>query len=187
VASFRSTLEEATHADLLLIVLDVSDPAAELHFRTVMRTLDELDEEVRQREEREAARAGLAPGEATERVGWTGRPKRVLLLNKIDLLPDNREVLIWRRGAAEAEGLWEKEPIPISAKDEWSLAALAAEDQEAGQAPAGHRQLREVVLRAASGGLVEVRLIVPLRDGKTMQYVENRAEVLDRDYAEGEA
>ncbi len=187
VASFRSTLEEATHADLLLIVLDVSDPAAELHFQTVMQTLDELDEEVRQREEREAARAGLAPGTATERLGWAGRPKRVLLLNKIDRLPDNREVLIWRRRAMETEGLWEREPIALSARDEWSLAALAEEDAGAGHAAAGHQRLRDVVLRAASGGIEEVRLIVPMRDGKTMQYVENRAEVLERDYVDGEA
>ncbi|MEO1512099.1 MAG: GTPase HflX, partial [Planctomycetota bacterium] len=52
VASFRATLEEATHADLLLVVLDVSDPAAELHHDTVMRTLDEIFDEVRDVEAR---------------------------------------------------------------------------------------------------------------------------------------
>ncbi len=34
IASFKATLEEATHANLLLIVLDVSDPAAELQWKT---------------------------------------------------------------------------------------------------------------------------------------------------------
>ncbi len=46
VASFKATLEEATHADLLLIMLDVSDPAAELQYKTVNTVLDELFEEL---------------------------------------------------------------------------------------------------------------------------------------------
>ncbi|MCH8891548.1 MAG: GTPase HflX, partial [Myxococcales bacterium] len=77
IASFKATLEEATHADLLLIVLDVADSAAELHFQTVQRTLDDLFEEV--------ARA--------EPDGWTP-PDRIVLLNKADLLSDNHELLI---------------------------------------------------------------------------------------------
>ena len=44
VASFKATLEEATHADVLLIMLDVSDPAAEIQYNTVQRVLDELNE-----------------------------------------------------------------------------------------------------------------------------------------------
>lgn len=76
IASFRATLEEATHAELLLIVLDVSDPAAELHYQTVQRTLDDV-----------FAEAGIAP----ER-----QPPRLLLLNKTDRLADNREVLVWQ-------------------------------------------------------------------------------------------
>lgn len=79
IASFKATLEEATHADLLLIVLDVSDPAAELHFDTVTSTLDELDKDV-------AARA----------EGDWSPPERLLLLNKADRLGDNRELLIWQ-------------------------------------------------------------------------------------------
>ena len=79
IASFKATLEEATHADLLLIVLDVADPAAELHYDTVMKTLDDLDQEV----------AARAP------EGWKP-PERLLLLNKADQLRDNREILIWQ-------------------------------------------------------------------------------------------
>jgi len=79
VASFRATLEEATHADLLLVVLDVADPAAELHLETVHKTLDELFDDRDRRE------PGLA------------RPERVLLLNKADRLADNRELLVWQQ------------------------------------------------------------------------------------------
>ena len=42
VASFRSTLEEAVEADLLLHVVDVSHPACEDQIAAVMETLDEL-------------------------------------------------------------------------------------------------------------------------------------------------
>lgn len=79
VASFKATLEEATHADLLLIVLDVSDPAAELHERTVQTTLDGLFEEARR-------------AEGPEFI----EPERVLLFNKVDRLPDNAETLVWQ-------------------------------------------------------------------------------------------
>ena len=85
IASFKATLEEATHADVLLIILDVADPAAELHFQTVQRTLDDLFKEV--------ARA--------EPDGWTP-PEQIVLLNKADLLTDNHELLIWGQRAPGA-------------------------------------------------------------------------------------
>lgn len=83
IASFKATLEEATHADVLLIVLDVSDPAAALHYDTVTSTLDELIDETKSLE---------------KSLGESYRPpERVLLLNKSDRLKDNREVLVWQR------------------------------------------------------------------------------------------
>jgi GTP-binding protein HflX len=42
VASFRSTLEEARHADLLLHVVDAADPEAESQIDTVNRVLEEI-------------------------------------------------------------------------------------------------------------------------------------------------
>lgn len=82
VASFKATLEEATHADILLIVLDVSDPAAELQYTTVVRTLDEVFAEL----QKEESRLGS---------GWTP-PRRALLLNKVDRLRTNAEALVWK-------------------------------------------------------------------------------------------
>ena len=43
VDAFKSTLEEAGYADILLHVVDGSDPEFELHMKTVYETLDELD------------------------------------------------------------------------------------------------------------------------------------------------
>jgi GTP-binding protein HflX len=42
-AAFRATFEEAADADLLLHVLDASDPAKDEHVRTVMRVLEDLE------------------------------------------------------------------------------------------------------------------------------------------------
>ena len=70
VASFRATLEEAIHSDLLLIVLDVSHPRADRQLETVMRVLDE--------------------------IGATAA-QRLLVLNKTDLLEHNADVLVFER------------------------------------------------------------------------------------------
>lgn len=155
VASFRATLEEATHADVLLIVLDISDPAAELEYNAVIKTLDELEDDVRETERRERN----LPEQNYEGAGWTP-PKRVLLLNKADRLADNREVLIWQRRVPGA--------IAISALE--------------GAGGRGHEELRRVVLEAAQQGIVVADVTVPLSDGKALERLENRATVLDRQY-----
>ena len=159
VASFRATLEEATHANLLLVVLDVSDPSADLQYREVMRTLDELFEEVRHAEEREAKRGAGSEGRAFV------EPERLVLLNKIDLLRDNRELLVWQRRLPGA--------LPISAVG-----------GEGGGLDALHERIRVAVL----GEPREVTLIVPMRESRAISTLESRAEVLGREYTErGEA
>ena len=47
VESFKTTLEEARHADLLLHVVDASNPEAERHIETVTSVLEELDIDAR--------------------------------------------------------------------------------------------------------------------------------------------
>jgi GTPase len=145
IASFRATLEEATHADVLLIVLDVSDPAAQLHYATVNSTLQDLFKDVREREQREGRE-------------WT-EPERIVLLNKVDRLRDNREVLIWQQQAPGS--------IPIEGRD---------------AAHAGHTELKDRVRLAAQGEIEELLITVPLSDGRTIHTIENRGDVLARDY-----
>jgi GTP-binding protein HflX len=70
VASFRATLEEAVHSQLLLIVLDLSHPMARRQLETVYGVLDD--------------------------IGAT-RQERVLVLNKIDRLEHNAELLVFER------------------------------------------------------------------------------------------
>jgi GTP-binding protein HflX len=69
VASFKATLEEAVHADLLLHVLDVGHPHAEQQFRSVHQVLEE--------------------------IGAKGKPE-LLLLNKIDTDEGEEQAAIWR-------------------------------------------------------------------------------------------
>ena len=159
VASFRATLEEATHADLLLIVLDVADPAAELHYETVRGTLDDLFADVAEIERKaadEAERNGV-PREA-----WTP-PETVLLLNKADLLADQGEIALWR---AKAPG---------------AITVCSLPDAE-GRLQMGHDELVATVRNAVLGESRRMVLDVPLRDGKAIHTIENRGKVLDREY-----
>jgi len=75
VASFKATLEEAVHADLLLVVLDVSHPRAEQQLKTVMQVLDEIG--------------------ATE-------PQRLVVLNKVDQLEHNADLLVFEKQYPDA-------------------------------------------------------------------------------------
>lgn len=201
IASFRATLEEATHADLLLVVLDVSDPAADLHYQTVMRTLDDL-------------LADVAARDAREGQAWH-RPELILLLNKVDRLRDNRDVLVWT-GAGGTHA-----PLPTEFRGAGSLAydrrgAISGPDGETpstdppgmllpgvprqvlrhvpgplaaipivatDRSHPGHARLRTMVLELARGPLLETSLMLPLADARAISLVEAAAEaVLDRAY-----
>ena len=59
IDAFKSTLEEAVQGDLLLIVVDASDPAAYEQYKTVCRVLEEIG---------------------------ASESQRIIVLNKIDLL-----------------------------------------------------------------------------------------------------
>ena len=69
VASFRATLEEALHADLLLHVIDASNPQAYDQVATVETVLAEL---------------GSSPG------------KLLAVLNKVDMMEDRSEIAVLR-------------------------------------------------------------------------------------------
>lgn len=130
VASFRSTLQETVAAQLLLIVLDVTDPLADLHLETVHRTLDE--------------------------IGATGQ-SRILVLNKVDVLADPRELLVWLNRHPRA--------VPISAATGEGVAALV-----------------EVVTGHLQGGVRQVKITAEMADGRSVALIEKRSTVLDRSY-----
>lgn len=99
MGAFRATLEELQDADLLLHLVDWSNPRFEEQIRQVEEILDEL--------------------------GLSGKP-RVLVFNKSDLIPElkkkNALAFIKARQAVRNYG-----GIPISARDPKSLAGLLEE------------------------------------------------------------
>ncbi len=75
VASFKATLEEAVHSDLLLLVLDVSHVNARQQLDTVIEVLADIGADA---------------------------PPRLLLLNKIDKLDHNADILYFQKHDTEA-------------------------------------------------------------------------------------
>src|SRR5437763_12741914 len=89
VASFKATLEEVVHADLLLHVLDVGHPHAQQQFETVHEVLNDI---------------GAKPSTGS---GQGDKPE-ILLLNKIDTEEAEENWPFWRTLHPNA--------VPISAK-----------------------------------------------------------------------
>ncbi len=141
VASFRSTLEDAVHAHMLLVVVDAGDPLAPEHLKVVQATLDE--------------------------IGVT-EPHRVLVLNKVDRLEEGP------RGA----------PLGVRPLSEWhrlhpDAVAVSARSR------AGLAELAEAVLERMKGAVRTLHVEVPLRDARTVDFLEKRCPVHGRDYADG--
>jgi GTP-binding protein HflX len=192
VASFRATLEEATHANLLLIVMDVADPAAELHFDTVNRTLDAIFSEVIDAERR----AGIAPDDPQA----FHPPQRLLLLNKVDKLRDNKEILIWQN-RVELSGASGTSSPPTTSAGKSSTATRTAGAASKAAADTGHyigvipiearngahpgmAHLRDLVLQHAQGGVEDLLITVPLSEPRTIHTLETRGTVLARTYSD---
>lgn len=194
VASFRATLEEAIHADVLLIVVDVSDPLAHFHYEVVGETLDGLEAErkganaaggggacdddgpgnggdvIEERVDDEEEhggfrRMGIVRGDSRaassavngERVRSSTR--RILVLNKVDLLEDQSELAVWHSHNRDA--------IPVSAIDGTGLNVL-----------------RERVAFLFRGGVEEYEVEMPFSEAKALSYAEHRGEVIERRYDE---
>ena len=162
VASFRATLEEAMHADLILIVLDIADPSIELRYETVLTTLDELFEEVETREQKLADTAKRQGKEFTRYQ----RPEYQVLLNKADKLTDQADLLYWQSR------------IPGSIP----LCALPPKENQ--PAPLGQEELIKRVKNHSIGELQELDITIPLSDSKTIHTIENRTKVTARDYTD---
>jgi GTP-binding protein HflX len=132
VASFKATLEEAVHADLLLVVVDLADHRAVEQARTVMEVLDE--------------------------IGATQQP-RLVVLNKIDALKHNADLLV----------------LESEYPDAVQLSARTGE---------GVDRLTERVRQVEAGTTQQLTLSLDAAEGKAIHFLENRATVLDRQYAD---
>jgi len=174
IASFRATLEEAIHADVLLIVIDVSDTQSHYHYKVVTQTLDKLeadyDKSIRKmtgdtksdkttlaNDDDGFAQLGLPSDETGRRIHQ--HPKRVVVLNKTDLLDDQSELAVWHSV--------ERDAIAVSAIT-----------------GAGLDELREQTASLYHGGVAEYEIIMPFSAGKALSYAEHRGVVIERRYEE---
>jgi GTP-binding protein HflX len=130
VASFRATLEEAIHADLLLHVVDASSPVARQQLASVEGVLREL---------------------GCEKI------PQITLLNKMDVADHGAvaELLVGERGRR----------LCTSAVTGEGLAELTAE-----------------VRRCMLGEAVDAVVFVPHAEGKLLNELGRRAQVLERRY-----
>lgn len=138
VASFRSTLEDAIHSHVLLIVLDVADPQATKQLAVVRSVLDD--------------------------IGATTQP-RFLLLNKIDR---------FRAMPQEAQDSM-RTPEEWLAEEENAMAVSALTG-------AGLEELRQRVLAVMLGELRECELTIPMGQGKAIDFIEKRLDIIERRY-----
>ncbi|MFW5653254.1 MAG: GTPase HflX, partial [Planctomycetota bacterium] len=225
IASFKATLEEALHADLLLIVIDVADPLAEHHYDVVMRTLDVLvDEDAgsgradRSTSRRSDADSGSSSDDDNAAGGRNGSmsrsrknasaapfadgpvvaggdrwrspapvegeppplenelnppkpdwpheveksdedqdPPRLLVLNKVDRLQDEAQLAVWHR----------RDPNAVA------VSAVAGR---------GLEELKTRVQDLFQGHMRELEILVPLKLGKAIAFIESRCDVTGRDY-----
>ncbi|MCL2647340.1 MAG: GTPase HflX [Phycisphaerales bacterium] len=155
VASFKATLEEATHADMLLLVLDISHPHAQQQLKTVVQTL--ID------------------------IGCENLPT-LLVLNKIDALTEkpearsqepeeaieNQKSKMGRGENPDALAFWRSlfpDALPASAREGDGIVALT-----------------ELVRDQMLGRTLTATIAVPLTDSKGTTFIEKFTTVLDRDY-----
>ena len=96
-----------------------------------------------------------------DEIGATDQP-RLLALNKIDLLTDNHNVLCWLN----------KNPDAIS------LSATTGE---------GLDELADAVRERMIGTVREVTITVSMSDSRTVDFLEKRTEVIDRQYGQNDA
>lgn len=132
IASFRTTLEEAHEADLILHVVDASHPDREGQREVVRRVLDEL---------------GL------------GKRPRLLVFNKIDLLPREELLSLKRRASrrSDSRALYTAVPKPSTLEP-----------------------LRHELKRRIRDRLQRISVEFPARAGRVLSALYERGEVLSR-------
>jgi GTP-binding protein HflX len=144
VRAFRATLEEVTEAALLLHVVDVSSPHAAEHTAHVARVLAEIGAE---------------------------KTPQLLVLNKLDLLPDNRmdAETVTRRLLAEAVPEGDAAPRSVAVS---------------GRTGAGFPELLSAIDSLLPVDPVStVRFRIPHDEGAALHWLHEYARVIEKTYA----
>jgi len=130
VASFRSTLLEVLESNLILVVLDAASDQVSEHMNTIEEVLKELGAE---------------------------RHKVLTVLNKIDLILENRRMNFLKRKYPDA--------IMVSAKDQLRLDHLIAE-----------------LIKTMNADYKTVEITFSYEQGKELAKAQENVEVLERHY-----
>lgn len=177
VASFRSTLGEVLEADLLIHVLDASDPEVKRHFDVTMSVLNELGAVKYEREgsgdNGEVPRALLSESESPVTLpdGTVVMKKKqeeaeeakqnipmLIVFNKMDQCTNPPMVKIWGKGLSRQYAV--DEPLYISAHD-------TAQVDEA----------RARIMKYFDHLMETYEVLVPFEDGKTVAQIHELGNV----------
>ncbi|MEZ5990067.1 MAG: GTPase HflX [Planctomycetota bacterium] len=142
VASFHATLAEALGADLLLIVVDVSDPEAFEQLETVRQVLDE--------------------------IGAAGK-ESLVVLNKVDRLPDEERLFEFERrcplavpvSAVTGEGVESLRQAVVEAIDRFSGELWVAVPHDKAALQSALRRVASVVEARFTGERALFRVRIP--------------------------
>jgi len=159
VASFRATLEEARQADLLLHVIDASQPAWEEQVEVVETVLDEMGLHEMRNGEVGVRNASTSPE----------RKRTIYIFNKADLLPDPDAFLDQAR---------DRYPHSIVAS---SLPHSAFRTPHAG----GVEGLRSALRTSAQALRPVARIRIPVGNGKLLAALHRDSEVLSEAQMDG--
>ena len=113
-------------------------------------------------------RAEQAKRDAAGDITRYQRPELLVVINKADKDDvDEQDLLYWQSRAVGS--------IP--------LCSLPG-DPDSDEMPMGQRELIDRVKAISIGPIEELDLTIPMSDSKTIHTIENRAEVLNREYGE---
>lgn len=157
VASFKATLEEATHADMLLLVLDVSHPHAQQQLKTVVQTL--ID------------------------IGCADIPT-LLVLNKIDALEHRDDDAPPLTSNGNGQPITDNQSSDITSADTLAFWKTMFPDALPASALEGEGivTLTQVVRDQMLGRTLRAQVALPLADAKGITFIEKFSGVSDRDY-----
>ena len=162
VASFRATLEEAVHADLLIHVLDVGHPHAEQQYESVQKVLIEIGArpDPKAKQEPEDKSDSIFPLTPEPKPAPVPPKPEILLLNKIDTEEGAAAFPFWRTLHPNA--------IPVSARTGEGLA-----------------QVQEAVHNFVRGQQVDVTLEAEVTNGRLLSFLESHTRIHDRQFNDG--
>jgi GTP-binding protein HflX len=161
IESFKATLEETTHADLLLHVVDVANPEALEQVETVNRVLGDLGVRLAGGDNDPDGNGDGRHNGKKNGDGDAGPQACILVLNKADSIEDLSILTVLQSRYPDA--------VVTSARSGRGLAKLT-----------------ERVLDFFQGQARRVRITCPVADGKGIAYVESHAEEIHARHFDGE-